>query len=279
MKRTAVVMSALVLLASQAFGGAWTRSLPAALKKAKDSKQLIFVDMFADWCGWCHRMEQEVFPSAVFQKATDDMVLLRLNTEDGGEGTKLAQQFQVTSLPTFLLLTPDMMVAGVIRGYATAPEFVKTLELTETKYRELGKLVKQEASFTNDYAKRLEMARAFTQHFGLTQSETRLKKLVSEKGAPPSIRDHAYYELAVTQVLQKRLDDATRSITAFGKVQNKGEPYERARVLQGQIYLQQGNLLAAANEFRSFKANFPKSAMMRTVEIILPDVERRLAKK
>jgi thioredoxin-related protein len=279
LKRIGVVMIALVLLASQAFGGTWIKSLAVAQKKAKESKQLIFVDMFADWCGWCHRMEQEVFPSAVFQKATDDMVLLRLNTEDGGEGSKLAQQFQVTSLPTFLLLTPNMMVAGVIHGYAPATDFVKSLNLTESKYREFEKMVKQEPTFANDHAKRLELARSFTQHFGLAQSEARLKKLVAEKGTPPNIRDQAYYELAIAQVLQHRLDDATKSITAFGKVQNKGESYERARVMQGQIYLQQGNLLAAANEFRTFKASFPSSPMMRTVDMILPDLERRLARK
>lgn len=278
MKRNAVVVTALILLASQALGGTWIKSLAVAQKKAKDSQRLIFVDMFADWCGWCHRMEQEVFPSAVFQKATDDMVLLRLNTEDGGEGTRLAQQFQVTSLPTFLLLTPDMMVAGVIRGYAPPAEFVKTLDVTEAKYREFEKLIKQEPSFATDYAKRLDLARAFTQHSGLAQSESRLKKLVSEKGVPASIRDQAYFELAVSQVLQNRLADASKSITAFGKVQNKGEPYERSRVMLGQIYMQQGNLLAAANEFRSFKASYPNSPMMRNVGVMLADVERRLRK-
>ena len=54
------------------------------------------------------------------QKATDNKVLLRLNTEDAGEGTKLAQDFGVTSLPTFLLLTPQGTVAGTIRGYAVS---------------------------------------------------------------------------------------------------------------------------------------------------------------
>lgn len=278
MTRKAVVVTVLILLASQAFGGTWIKSLAAAQKKAKDSKHLIFVDMFADWCGWCHRMEQEVFPSEAFQNATNDMVLLRLNTEDGGEGTRLARQFQVNSLPTFLLLTPDMMLAGVIRGYAPANDFVKTLDMTEGKYRDFEKQVKQEPTFATDYAKRLDLARGFTQHFAMAQGESRLKKLVTEKGVPVTIRDQAYFELAVSQVLQNRLDDASKSIVAFSKVQNKGESYERARVMLGQIYLQQGNLLAAANEFRFFKASYPNSPMMRNVEVMLADIERRLRK-
>ena len=86
MKRFALAAAVALLIVPQAFAGAWIKSLPVAQKKAKEAKQLIFVDLFADWCGWCHRMEQEVFPSAAFQSATDQMVLLRLNTKTAPKG-------------------------------------------------------------------------------------------------------------------------------------------------------------------------------------------------
>src|ERR1700694_1839053 len=92
LKRSALLAVVALLLVQQASAGTWLTSLNAAQKSAKARKQLIFVDLWADWCGWCHKMEQEVFPSEAFQKATKDKVLLRLNTEDGSEGTKLAQQ-------------------------------------------------------------------------------------------------------------------------------------------------------------------------------------------
>jgi thioredoxin-related protein len=278
LKRNAIAFAAAVMLATQAFAavGTWNKSLVLAQKKAKDANQLIFVDMFADWCGWCHKMEQEVFPSAAFQNATDDMILLRLNTEDGGEGSRLAQRLQVTQLPTFLLLTSDGMVAGVIHGFAPADEFVKSLKQTQASYHDFEMLVKSEPTFGNDYQKRLDLARGFAKHYGLAQSEVRFKKLVTERGVPVSIRDQAYYELAASQVLQNKFDDATKTITAFSKVQSKGEPYERARYMQGQIYLEQGNLNAAAAELRSFKARFPGSPLMRWVDMTLPDIERRL---
>jgi len=115
LKRSVLLAAiAVLLVVQQASAGTWLTSLNAAQKRAKERKQLIFVDLFAEWCGWCHKMEQEVFPSEAFQKVTADKVLLRLNTEDGGEGTKLAQQYGINSLPTFLVLTPEMTVAGVI---------------------------------------------------------------------------------------------------------------------------------------------------------------------
>jgi thioredoxin-related protein len=273
-----LIATAIALIATQSFAAGWNKSLADATKKAKPGNRLIFVDMFADWCGWCHKMEQEVFPSEVFQKATDNMVLLRLNTEDGADGTKLAQKFYVTSLPTFLVLTSDGGVAGMIRGYAPAKEFVDQLKATEAKYRTFQKEAANEGAFATDYQKRFDLAHEFTTHFQLAESESRFKKLTQDPKTPQSIRDRAYFELATTQVLQERLGDAIQTINAFSKVASKGEPYERARLMQAQIYWQQGNVQAALNEFRSFKQRFPSSPFIANADAALAQLERQVKK-
>jgi thioredoxin-related protein len=273
-----LIATAIALIATQSFAAGWNKSLADATKKAKPGNRLIFVDMFADWCGWCHKMEQEVFPSEAFQKATDGMVLLRLNTEDGADGTKLAQKFYVTSLPTFLVLTSDGGVAGMIRGYAPAKEFVDQLKATETKYRNFQKEAANESAFATDYQKRFDLAHEFTTHFQLGESESRFRKLTQDPKTPPSIRDRAYFELATAQVLQERLGDATQTISAFSKVASKGEPYERARLMQAQIYWQQGNVQAALNEFRSFKQRFPSSPFVANADAAIAQLERQVKK-
>ena len=279
MKRLALALTAALLLAPGAFATPWITSLTAAQKKAKDSKQLIFVDLFADWCGWCKKMEQEVFPSQAFQTATDKMVLLRLNTEDGADGSKISQQFSVSSLPTFLILTPDNMIAAMIRGYAPSKEFVDSMKESLQKYNDFQNRVAHESTIAGDYQKRLDLAREFTSRFGLKDSESRFRKLITERAAPVDVRDQAYYELAVSLLLQNRLDDATKTLVAFGKAETKGEAYERSRILLAQVYMQQGNFLGAANELRAFKAQFPNSPLMRNVEIMLPGIERQLQQK
>jgi len=279
LKRFGLAVAVIVLLAPQTFAGVWNKSYADAQKKAKSGNRLIFVDLFADWCGWCHKMEQEVFPSETFQKATDDMVLLRLNTEDGGDGTKLAQRFNVNSLPTFLILTADDSVAGVLRGYAPAKEFVNEMKVTEGKYTDFQKRAAAEPTFANDYKKRFDLALEFTEHFAFPQSEARFRKLTSDPKTPADIRDRAYYELAVAQALQNHFGDATATIAAFSKVQSKGEPYERARLLQGQIYWQQGNLMSASTELRNFKARFPGSPLQQTADQMLQVVTQQLLVK
>lgn len=266
-----------MLLTQQAFAGPWLTSISSAQKKAKEKNELIFVDLFADWCGWCHRMEQEVFPSEVFQNATDNKVLLRLNTEDNADGTKIAQQYSITSLPTFLLLTPDLTVAGVIRGYFPAKPFVEALNDTEKQYREFQRRVGNEQSIQKDYAKRLDLAREFRSRFDMDASLTRLKKLIAEPAVPANVRDEAYYELALTQVLNHQYEESLKTIRQFGAVQSKGDAFEKSRLLAGDIYVQQGKYQLAFNEFQKFKTAFPKSQYIPNVDAVLPQLQKRLA--
>lgn len=278
MTRPLVLAAALALaLAPQTFAGTWLKSVAAAQKVSREKDQLILVDMFAEWCGWCHRFEREVFPAEAFQKATTDIVLLRLNTEDKGEGTQLAHRYQVTSLPTFLLLAPDLSLAGVIRGYAPAPQFVQMLAEARGKYASFLRREKNETNMATDYPGRLELAKEYLTRNAFAKSEVRLKKLTSEKGVPGSIRDEAYYQLAVAYTMQNKLDEGLKTVKALSAVSNRGESVERARLLAGQIYLQQGNLLGAVNELKNFKKTFPNSPLVHTVNAVLPDIERRLA--
>jgi len=276
LKRILLLAAVATLLTQQAFAGPWLKSLATAKQKAKEKDELIFVDLFADWCGWCHKMEQEVFPAEAFQKATDNKVLLRLNTEDGGEGQKLAQDFSITSLPTFLLLTPQGSIAGVIRGYFPADQFVRALADTEKSYRDFQKEVANESSITTDYAKRLELARAFRSRYALADGEKRFAKLTTESGVPADIRDNAYYELALTQAIDKHYDDALKTIKKFESVQTKGDMYEKARLLAGDIYVQQGNYKLALSEFKDFKQKFPKSQYIANIDVVLPQLEQHV---
>jgi len=274
LKRTALLAAVAVLLVQQASAGTWLTSVNAAQKRAKERKQLIFVDMFAEWCGWCHKMEQEVFPSEAFQKATADKVLLRLNTEDGGEGSKLAQKYGISSLPTFLVLTPELTVAGVINGYFPATDAVRIMNSVENGYRDFMKRVADESSIMSDYQKRLNLAKELRAHYALGDSEKRLKKLTRETGVPTDIRDEAWYQLAVTQAMAKKYDDSLKTLKDFATVQSKGTAFERSRLLTGEIYVQQGNYAGAITEYKKFKQAFPNSPLIANVDMVLPQLER-----
>jgi len=259
----------------QASANPWIKSLADAQKKAKTANQLIFVDLFADWCGWCHKMEQEVFPSQAFQSATDDMVLLRLNTEDGNECTLLARRFQANSLPTFLVLNGDGQLAGTIHGYQPSEVFVKLLKDVRKNDSDFRDRLKTESAVT-DPQKRLDLAKELRTRYALPESEQRLSKLANERGLPPNVRDEAYYELAYTQLVEKKYDDTMKTLKKFASLQKAGESFERSRLLISDVYIAQGNWSAAADNLRDFKKSYPQSKFVQSVDYVLPQIEQQI---
>ncbi|HEV8661200.1 MAG TPA: thioredoxin family protein [Thermoanaerobaculia bacterium] len=277
MRRILLLATLIVLIAApQSFGAGWIKSIATAQRQAKEKKQMIFVDLFAQWCGWCHKFEADVYPSEAFQTATAKMVLLRLDTEDGAEGSKFAQRYQVATLPTFFILNSDMTVVGSIRGYAPPTEFVKIMGDTLAKHQNFLKLVESEPSFAKDYQKRLDLAKEFRHRQDYAASEPRLKKLIMEKGVPVAFRDQAYYELGIVYLMEGKYPDVLKTIDQFSKVQKEGESYERARLLATDVCLAQGNLRCAANELRDFKKSFPNSPLIPNVDMMLPSIERQI---
>jgi thioredoxin-related protein len=278
MRRIVPFLLLSLFVASQASAKTWLKKVADAQKVAKEKDQLILVDMFAEWCGWCHRFEREVFPSMVFQEATKDIILLRLDTEDGGEGTRFAREYAVTSLPTFLLLAPDLSIAGVIRGYLPPNDFVKALRDTRASHEAFVTRVKNESKLAkNDWAGRLKLAKDLSSRMAYEKAEPRFKAIIAARSVPPATRDQAYYELAVMYRFQMKHAEAAKTVQKLKTISTKGEPVERARLLLSQIYYEQGNLLGAATELRSFKTAYPNSPLIQNVDMLLPTVERRLA--
>jgi thioredoxin-related protein len=279
LRRTLLLAALTALLVVPQAGAAntWIKSVSGAQAAAKARKQMVFVDLFAQWCGWCHRFEAEVYPSEAFQKATEKMVLLRLDIEDNGEGAAFARKFQVSTLPTFLILNSDMTIVGQIRGYAPPNDFVKMIGDTLKKYKDFEKLVATEASMAGDPEKRLQLAKEFRFRQNYAAAETRLRKLIAEKSTPVALRDQAYYELGINFLMDGKYAEVKKTISDFNKVQTQGEPFERAQLLATDVCLAQGNLRCAADELKNFKQRFPNSALIPNVDIMLPNIERQLS--
>lgn len=255
-------------------GTSWHKTVAAAQAEAKKNRQLILVDMFADWCGWCHRMEREVFPSAAFQNASKDLVLLRLNTEDRGEGTRLSRQWGVTSLPTFVLITPDLQVAGVIQGYAPADPFSKQVTQTVKAYKDLETLAAKGAKLTPQ--EKVTLGGKLIERKRYIEAETRLNEVLATKGVPSGTAQQARYQLALSQFEQGRQDVALKQLNSLLSVKPAAKVAEDATFLRARIYVDQGNLKAALTELRSFRQAYPGSSMMPTVDRVLPQIERAL---
>jgi thiol:disulfide interchange protein len=82
----------------------WERALDSARTAAYVGDKLIVVDIYTDWCGWCKKMDQTIYSSPDVAALSRDVVFLKLNAEDHGEGQRFARENGVTGYPTTFLL-------------------------------------------------------------------------------------------------------------------------------------------------------------------------------
>ncbi|HUO86923.1 MAG TPA: thioredoxin family protein [Thermoanaerobaculia bacterium] len=118
-------------------GGAaprWHERLEPALAAARDSDRPVLVDLYAEWCGWCHKLEAEVFSTARFADFARDFVLLRVDVEDAGEGGWLRDRLGVATLPTLAIVDADLVRIGLVGGYAPTDLFLLRIERALVAY-------------------------------------------------------------------------------------------------------------------------------------------------
>lgn len=96
-----------------------------ALARARREKKLVFVDVYTDWCGFCKKLDREVFTDPDVARAASRFVAIRVNAEKGGE--EVAERFGVRGYPTLLFVDGDGELVERVEGYVEADELVRIL--------------------------------------------------------------------------------------------------------------------------------------------------------
>lgn len=95
----------------------WLTNLEAAMEIARQDDKTIFVNFTgSDWCGWCFKLDDEVFSQSQFiQFSQDNLVMLEIDfprdipqsDEVKIYNRKLLESFNIPGFPTILLLNED----------------------------------------------------------------------------------------------------------------------------------------------------------------------------
>jgi len=107
------------------------------LQHAQSTQKPVIVDVYTDWCGWCRRMERDVYGKAeVAEYLRKRFVTIKLNAEASApatyEGRKttsqgIAQRFRVSGYPTTVFLRANGEHMANVPGYVPADKFLLLL--------------------------------------------------------------------------------------------------------------------------------------------------------
>lgn len=146
MKKIAFGFLTAVLLSMQA-GAAeaqWMTDLPKAQARAKAENKLVLMDFTgSDWCGWCIKLNKEVFSKPEFAEyAEKNLVLVEVDfpnqkkqsDELKAANEKLQEKYKVQGYPTIIVLNGDGKKVGELGYQPGGPKaFIAELEKLKKK--------------------------------------------------------------------------------------------------------------------------------------------------
>jgi tetratricopeptide (TPR) repeat protein len=226
-----------------------------AMEKAKQQNKPIFVELYADWCTICKKMEKEVLPDPKVAKELEKFVTVRLN---GEEWPNLMERYQVRGYPTLLFLDKYSNYISKLSGMPT-----KDLVIREAiRARENSDLEKPLLSALKENPKspkaNFELGVFYYQTENYQKSLTYFQTTIEQSG--PGDQDliiQARYNLALIQMNLDQYKEAIRTWTEFIQLHPNSGQISGAYLHRGIAYRELKNWTRASADLQKAKQISP----------------------
>ena len=144
---TSILIVIVTLCCSKTEATNWETDFEKASSSANASGKYILLDFSgSDWCGWCIRLEKEVFSQDAFKDfAEENLVCVLVDFPSAKKQTEelkkqnldLARKYDIKGYPTIIILGPDGKPVGKTGYLQGGPwEYVRHLKKIIEDYKE-----------------------------------------------------------------------------------------------------------------------------------------------
>jgi thiol-disulfide isomerase/thioredoxin len=190
-------------------GVRWEHKFEEALKKAKAAQKPIMVDFWAEWCGWCHRLDQTTYVDPAVVKLSTQFVPVKVNTEGSSREAEIALRYNVSSLPTIAFLSPSGRLITRLNGFQGPGQFPFTMEAALTA---AAKVIAWESALEKDAKDPLALAglgvHLFEQEFYEESRELLTRAAKVDLGRNVAERKQTRLLLGIIQRYDKKFAEA-----------------------------------------------------------------------
>lgn len=102
----------------------WVYNLSEAMKTAQSANQPVMIDFYAEWCGWCKKLDKDVYANPEVIKLSKNFVAVKVDTDKYQNDAK---KYNVEGLPTIVFTGPDGKIKETFVGYRDSAEFVRVM--------------------------------------------------------------------------------------------------------------------------------------------------------
>ena len=103
----------------------WVTSLSEGLEKARRTGNPVMIDFYADWCGPCKMLDNQTYADTRVATAATNWVSVKIDVDAQQD---LARQYQVSSIPTIVFLSPEGRELSRFSGFIPAQAMLQQMD-------------------------------------------------------------------------------------------------------------------------------------------------------
>jgi hypothetical protein len=247
----------------------WARTFEEAVQRARAMKDgRVFVELRTTECPECERMEKLIYPSASFRSFMRDKVPVVLDRA-GAEGQRLAERFGLQSVPSWLVLTPDLLLAGRQEGVSSQAAWIDAFIASERAWGEFLRKLDEEKKTPSDPAAAFAVGEEAYRRVGDEMAQERFRRVAGDKKAPAELRERSLAYLAAIALEARRFDDAEKALSQLLATTKDPKLLEQTELRLVDVEIGRGDKKKAAVLLKSFLEKHPQSAMRKDAEALL----------
>ena len=120
-----VFIAAFTFILPQAGAITWKNNLQDALRAAKSQGKPVMIDFYADWCGWCKKLDSDTYSDPKVNAASEKFICVKINAE---KEPVIAGKYGVSGYPTIIFLDSNGNVLQKNPGFLPPDAFLQTMD-------------------------------------------------------------------------------------------------------------------------------------------------------
>jgi thioredoxin-like negative regulator of GroEL len=238
----------------------WEKNFEEALKKARKAGKPMIVDFWADWCGWCHRLDRTTYADPWVVRKAQDFVAAKVNTEGSRKELDVAVRYHVTSLPTIVFLSPEGRQLLRVNGFQGPGQFPRTLETVLEVAQRVVPWEEALARNPADPAALLALGSHLFEQEYFDESRKMLQEAVARDAeADPDDRRRARMLLAIIEHVSRNFAEAEKLVKEALTLPPDPDDEPKLLFVLGRTQVSSGQQAEAVATFEVIVREYPQS--------------------